>query len=221
LSERFEITLICADIEKALDELISNEGGMPFQGLAVVLSKQRWPELIACERKKDLGADAFGSGRALACSLTATLAKIRSDATKVKKHFNATTLVFATPEGVTNTTAENWSAEIRREFGYELVVMPREDIITSLRNPANLALCRTFLGIPVTLEQPVEELLHQVKEAAAEVLAAWSVRLAGKPLIELRAVTLHPDGNDATDVLHVGPTRQLEIPAEGVAAELP
>jgi hypothetical protein len=33
-------------IEGALDELISNEAGMPFQGLAVVLAKIRWPELV-------------------------------------------------------------------------------------------------------------------------------------------------------------------------------
>jgi hypothetical protein len=31
------------------------------QGLAVVLGKQRWPELIACERKKDFGLDAYAS----------------------------------------------------------------------------------------------------------------------------------------------------------------
>jgi hypothetical protein len=194
------VVVLRPDVEKALDDLISNEGGMKFQGLAVVLAKQRWPDLIACERKKDLGADAIGSGRGFACSLTATLGKIKKDATKIKKHFDIKTLVFATPEGVTNTTAENWAAEIRKEFGYDLVEMPREDVITSLLNPANLALCRTHLGIPVTLEQPVEELLQKVRDAASDAQAAWSVRLAGKPLIELRAVTINPDGKDATDV---------------------
>ena len=38
-------------IESALDEIISQEEGMRFQGLAVVLGKQRWPELIAHQRK--------------------------------------------------------------------------------------------------------------------------------------------------------------------------
>src|ERR1039458_4602159 len=65
-----------SDIEKALDDLISNEEGMRFQGLAVVLAKKRWPDLISCERKKDLGADAIakaafaaeGTGKVLACS---------------------------------------------------------------------------------------------------------------------------------------------------------
>jgi hypothetical protein len=64
------------EIERALDELISNEEGMKFQGLAVVLAKQKWPDLIACERKWDKGLDAYapasltadGRGRGLACS---------------------------------------------------------------------------------------------------------------------------------------------------------
>ena len=46
-------------IESALDEIISQEQGMHFQGLAVVLGKQRWPELIAHQRKKDFGLDAY------------------------------------------------------------------------------------------------------------------------------------------------------------------
>ncbi len=47
------------DIERALDELVSQEEGMRFQGLAVVLGKLRWPELIASERKQDCGLDAY------------------------------------------------------------------------------------------------------------------------------------------------------------------
>jgi hypothetical protein len=84
------MTVHRTDIEKALDELISNEEGMRFQGLAVVLAKQKWPDLVACERKKDLGLDAYASpslaadrtGKGLACSLTATLTKIKDDATR-------------------------------------------------------------------------------------------------------------------------------------------
>jgi hypothetical protein len=56
-----QIVALRSDIERALDDLISNEEGMKFQGLAVVLAKKRWPELIACERKKDFGADAIAS----------------------------------------------------------------------------------------------------------------------------------------------------------------
>ena len=79
-----------SEIEKVLDDLISNEEGMRFQGLAVVLAKRQWPDLIASERKQDLGADAVvkppfamdGLGKVLACSTDATLDKIRTDAKK-------------------------------------------------------------------------------------------------------------------------------------------
>jgi hypothetical protein len=48
-----------SEIEKSLDELESYEEGMRFQHLAVVLAKLRWPELVASERKSDVGLDAF------------------------------------------------------------------------------------------------------------------------------------------------------------------
>ena len=89
------MTVLRSDIERALNDLISHEEGMKFQSLAAVLAKKKWPDLIACERKKDLGADALakasfasdGKGKVLACSITATLGKIRGDARKVKKQF--------------------------------------------------------------------------------------------------------------------------------------
>src|ERR1035437_7545510 len=84
-----------SEIEKELDEIISNEEGMRFQGLAVILAKRRWPELIASERKNDLGLDAYASaslspdkiGKGLACSITPELQKISDDAKKIKQHF--------------------------------------------------------------------------------------------------------------------------------------
>jgi hypothetical protein len=100
-------------------------------------------------------------------------------------------------------------------------VIPREDVISSLLNPSNLALCRTPLGIPVTLEQPVEELQQKVREAASEVLAAWSVRLAGKPLIELRAVTINSDGKDATNVFQLGDFQLAMTHSRRVVIEAP
>ena len=53
------MAILRTDIERALNELTSQEEGMRFQGLAVVLGKKRWPELIARQRKKDLGLDAY------------------------------------------------------------------------------------------------------------------------------------------------------------------
>ena len=75
------MTVLRTDIQRALDELASQEEGMRFQGLAVVLGKKRWPELIARQRKKDLGLDAYAPssltperiGKGLAASITPTL----------------------------------------------------------------------------------------------------------------------------------------------------
>jgi hypothetical protein len=196
------MTVLRADIEKALDDLISNEEGLRFQGLAVVLAKQHWPELVASERKKDLGADAVGSGRVLACSLTATLGKLKSDAAKIKKSFpNVTALIFATPQRLSNTVAHGWAEEIKKAFGYDLIVVSREDIVTSLLDPSNLALCRAHLGVSVTLDASAVDQGRQVRDAIAEVSTAWSRPLQGRPLIDLRAVRMNEDGSDTAEIV--------------------
>ena len=118
------------EIESALAELISNEGGMKFQGLAVVLAKLKWPELIACERKKDLGLDAYvpaslaqdGIGKGLACSLTTTLEKIKSDIDSFRETYaDIQVLIFYTPAKVTNQTAEKWANAVYDKYKLKLV----------------------------------------------------------------------------------------------------
>lgn len=206
------MTIHRTDIEKALDELISNEEGMRFQGLAVVLAKQKWPALIACERKRDLGLDAYapaslstdGTGKGLACSLTGTLGKIQDDAKTCQENFDdVQVLIFATPQPVTNYTAKGWAEEIRKRFGYELLVISREDIITSLMVPSNASICRTQLGISVTIEEALAGLIESARDATAEVIDSWFAhpRLAGKPLIALQAVKLDQEGRDTEDIL--------------------
>ena len=49
-------------VENALDELIAEEQAFKFQGLGVVLAKQKWPRLVASERRYDLGLDAHSRG---------------------------------------------------------------------------------------------------------------------------------------------------------------
>jgi len=119
-------------IEHALEAIASDEGGMRFQGLAVVLAKLRWPELIACERKRDLGLDAHApailsplhKGMGLSSSITPELEKIHGDAARAKPHFSdLQILVFVTSGKVTNYTAEQWQAEIKKEYSWDLIVM--------------------------------------------------------------------------------------------------
>ena len=204
--------MLRSDIEKALDELISNEEGMKFQGLAVVLAKQKWPDLIACERKWDRGLDAYahaslcsgGKGIGLACSLTATLNKIEADAKKIQENFgDVKVLIFATPQEVTNHTASGWADSVREKFGYELIVVPREDVIASLMVPSNAPICRAQLGILVAVEEEVAELLQKAQDAISEDTACWLAhpRLAGKPLVTLQAVKLDEGGKETSELL--------------------
>jgi hypothetical protein len=56
------IAILRTDIIRALDELINDEAGPSFQALAVVLAKQKWPDLIASEWHNDGGLDVLCTG---------------------------------------------------------------------------------------------------------------------------------------------------------------
>lgn len=200
------------DIEKALDEMIRGEDGLGFQRLAVVLAKQRWPDLIASEPKKDLGADAravgslaaSGEGKVLACSLTAKLNKLQRDAAQIRHSFkDVKILIFATPRGVSTQAAEKWAKELNESFDYELAVLSREDIISSLQEPHNAVICRPMLHIAVDIEPDVSDLIEKAGRAAAVIRDEWFAqrRLAGQPLIDLRPVRLG-DGEGRGEVLN-------------------
>jgi hypothetical protein len=171
------------DIERALDDLISNEESMRFQGLAIGLAQRLWPELIACERHNDLGLDAYagaanssnGVGKGLACSITATLAKLNSDAKTAKQFYGPfSTLIFATPRKVTKETEKEWADKIRADYGYELTLISRADLIARLQMPENAWMCRTHLRMQVPFQVPPGEALQQLREAGAEEASLWA-----------------------------------------------
>ena len=135
-----------SEIERALDEMISDETGKKFQGLAVVHAKQKWSQLVACERNWDGGLDAYASGEldpegrgiGLACSITATPTKVEGDAREAKKNYpDVRVLIFSTAKEVTQHTAKIWAKDVLDKFGLQLVVVPREEFITWLLDPAN------------------------------------------------------------------------------------
>ncbi len=170
-----------------------------------MLAKQKWPELIASEAKKDLGTDAHapallaqdGNGKALACSLTATLEKIKSDVGTIhEKVPDVRILLFATPRRVTRETAQKWAETIRGKYDVDLFIISREDIVTDLMMPSNASICRNHLGISVAIELTLEELIEKARAACSEVATSWlaSSRLAGKPLIALQGVELDQEG---------------------------
>jgi hypothetical protein len=218
-------------IEHALDAIASDEGGMRFQGLAVVLAKLRWPELIACERKWDLGLDAHAPailsplhvGMGLSSSTTPELEKIQAYAKRAKPHFSdLRILVFVTSGKVTNHTVEKWKAEIKKEYGWDLIVMSREEIIATLQLPNNIGLCAEHLGIAVPPpEATVEALIQNALAANGEISENWSRRLGDNPVIDLRLLRLDQKGAETQEMQQRAGLHELLSRSHRVVFEAP
>jgi hypothetical protein len=189
------MTLLRSQVITALEERIAYRSGFDFQSLAVILAQRRWPQLIASEWNSDFGLDAYGSGElfpdgggcGLACSNTATLAKIKSDLTKAKGRFpELKVLLFATPQQVHKPQEIEWHEAIWNEFGVKLTVIPREDLIGDLLKPENIGLCETHLGIQLPARKASEEeMVVAVRAANQEISSKWSNHMKGMPLIDL------------------------------------
>lgn len=204
------MAILRTDIERALNEIASQEEGMRFQGLAVVLGKKRWPELIARQRKKDFGLDAYAPasltpekiGKGLAASITPTLDKVSGDAKTAKKNFpDLKTLLFVTSAKVGNADRKKWEKAIKKEHGLELHLLEREEIITQMLMPENAPLRASFLHLPIDAEPQVAELIDRTRRAADAVTQNWLGKTKGHPLIDLTAVRLDPEGRESSDVL--------------------
>ena len=204
------MAILRIDIEKALDELISHEEGMRFQGLAVVLGKKRWPELIARPRKKDLGLEAYARasqtpekiGKGLAASITPKLRKISADATTAKENFpDLKMLLFVTASKIGIATQGKWKEEIQKDHDLELHIIEREEIIAMMMMPENASLGASFLHIAIDSEPQITELIEKTRRAAASVTQTWASKTKGHPLIDLTAVRLDANGAESADVL--------------------
>ena len=212
------MAILRTDIERALDELISHEDWGRFQGLAVVLGKQRWPELIAHPRKRDFGLDAYAPAglatqnydKGLAASITATLSKVAEDAGKAKKNFpDLGALLFFTPRVVGNSERRKWEATIRQEHGLELYVIEREEIVTLMMMPKNASLCASFLHLDIDVEPEISDLIDGTRQAAAEVVQTWAEKTKGHPLIDLSAVRLDANSATSADLLSLEQVEQV------------
>ncbi len=220
------------EIERALDEMISEETGKKFQGIAVVNAKQKWPQLVACERNWDGGLDAYASGEldregkgvGLACSITATPAKVEADAREAKKNYpDLRVLIFSTPKEVTQHTAKIWAKDAHEKLGLQLIVVPREEFITWLMEPANSDICRDQLGIAPLMTPDLAPAYERAREAAKDVADNWDrmVRRTDRPLISLNAVKLNEKGEpieavtttSLNTILSEGQRIVLEAPA--------
>ena len=224
------MAILRTDIERALDELASQEEGMRFQGLAVVLGKKRWPELIARQRKKDLGLDAYAPasltpdkiGKGLAASITPTLRKISTDAKTAKKNFpELRTLLFVTAAKVGNADRKQWKEIIQKEHGLELHIIEREEIITLMMMPENASVRASFLHIDIDSERQVADFIDRTRRAAAAVTRTWAGKTKGHPLVDLTAVRLDPDGAESADVLSLEQIDQVLSQSRRIVLEGP
>ena len=206
------MAILRADIERALDDLIAHEDWGRFQGLAVAIAKLRWSELVAQQRKKDGGLDAYapasetreGIAKGLAASLTATLTKVSGDAATARENFpDLRKLMFVTPRKVTNRARREWEEAVSRDQGLELLVLEREEIVVWLTMPANRPLCATYLGLPGVTEPDLEDLVARARRAAETVVRGWQRRARGQPYIELAAIRIGPGGEETGDVFQL------------------
>jgi hypothetical protein len=204
------MAILRTDIERSLDELSAQEEGMRFQGLAVVLGKKRWPELIARQRKKDLGLDAYAPpsltseriGKGLAASITPTLKKISGDAKTAKENFpDLRALLFVTSGKVGNADRKQWEAAIQKDSGVELHIIEREEIIALMMMPENASLRASFLHLEIDAEPQIADLIDRTRRAAGVVAQTWACKTKGHPLIDLTAVRLNPNGGESSEVL--------------------
>ena len=204
---------------------------MRFQGLAVVLGKKRWPELIARQRKKDFGLDAYAPssltpekiGKGLAASITATFKKISADAKTAMEAFpDLRVLLFVTSAKVGNVDQKRWEEAIQKDYDLELHVIEREEIITLMMMPENASLRASFLHLDVVDAEPqVADLISRTRRAADAVTRTWAGKTKGHPLIALTAVRLDQDGAESADVLSLEQIHQALSQSRRIVLEGP
>ena len=203
---------------------------MRFQGLAVVLGKQRWPQLVAHPRKNDLGLDAFApasetperTAKGLAASITPRFTKISTDAETAKRNYPGLgKLLFVTPAHIGKAKQKEWEAAIQNNHGVELIIIEREEIITLMMMPHNAALTARFLHLNIDSEPEITELIERTRRAAAAVSATWARRIGGHPIIPLTIVRLAPKGAESTDQLSLEGVGRLLSDSSRVVLEGP
>src|SRR3984885_4560290 len=125
--------ILRTQVEKALADLIDHEDGLRFQSFGVILATQKCDKLVVHEKKADLGLDGYASGgefpdsrgRGVACSLTATLSKVKGDIEEAQKEFkDLGVLYFVTPNQVgekLKRKKERWVQEVQRKYGVTLI----------------------------------------------------------------------------------------------------
>jgi energy-coupling factor transporter ATP-binding protein EcfA2 len=127
------------------------------------------------------------------------------------------------PFKVTQHTAKIWAKDVLEKFGLQLIVVPREEFITWLMDPANSDICRDQLGIAPSMAPDLAPAYERAREAAKALADDWDrmIRRTDRPLISLNAVKLNENGEPVeavttaslNTILSEGQRIVLEAPA--------
>ncbi|MEO5360658.1 MAG: hypothetical protein H7843_09435 [Nitrospirota bacterium] len=143
-------------IELAIEALIREKSGFVFQRLAIQCLQDKYPSLVAVAEQADCGEDAvtvFFEGsdrvnRSLACSLTATLEKIKQDADKIiSNRSDIQEIIFATPKEVTQKIQRQWEKIINIHYKMKLIVIDRAAFLNILEHPKSHWICNQYLNL--------------------------------------------------------------------------
>jgi hypothetical protein len=74
-------------------------------------------------------------------------------------------LLFYAPAKVSNPKKKEWAETIHKDFGYELHVMSREDIIISVMEPRNAPVCSSILAIDVETDEATSDVVERIVDA--------------------------------------------------------
>ena len=130
--------------------------------------------------------------------------------------------MFATPGEVTKHKEKQWAEALKKEFGLDLLVMPREELITSLMQPWNADICRSQLRIHIEGKPELQTLAARAREAIAEVIETWATRprLKGRPLIDLDAEKIE-EGQESRERLSIEDLRASLSQGRRIILEAP
>jgi hypothetical protein len=169
-------------IKQAVEEMVENNRWMEFERMAVHLGKTKWPEIEATEPGNDAGQDGSsfmpcqdGKRRRLAASLTGTWTKISGDADTIRKAGQEIdVLVFMTTAAIENRQVQELCEKFRKEFGYELHIIPQAEVIAILEQPKNSWICHEYLGLEISDVTDLDEARRLARGAAERTLRGWS-----------------------------------------------
>jgi len=174
-------------IRSALKEL----PGSKFESFVrILLRRKLYPGLNTTSPSYDLGEDArtetttlqLNDGRyyTVFVSKTATITKLKGDCRRSKEtNRKIEIVVFAIGGNPREDTIENWKKEIRKDFGWELVVHPLEYIVEIASEPKFESLVDDFLHVPPIGGDFLQDIEKQFEKATNRAIRNISITIPG------------------------------------------